>query len=94
MVQLARSPARKHSARTTLVAVGFVGLGLPAGALGAAWPSIAQDLHRDTTDLTVALVCLPPATSCSVRLPGVARRTVGATPILIGAAAVSPSACS
>jgi fucose permease len=89
MVQLTRSPARKHSARTTLVAVGFVGLGLPAGALGAAWPSIAQDLHRDTTDLTVALVCFSAGYFVFGALAGVARRHIGATAILVVAAAAA-----
>jgi fucose permease len=89
MVQLTRAPAREHSARTRLVAVGFVGLGLPAGALGAAWPSIEQDLHRQTTDLTIALVCFAAGYFVFGVVAGVARRHLGATAILVGAAAAA-----
>jgi fucose permease len=79
-----RAPAR--SLRTVLIAVGFVGLGLPAGALGAAWPSIEQDLRRSTTDLTVALVCFSAGYFVFGALAGVARRSLGPTVILVGAA--------
>jgi fucose permease len=77
---------RERSAHTGLIAVGFVGLGLPAGALGAAWPSIEQDLHRRTTDLTIALVCFAAGYFVFGAIAGAARRRLGATAILVGAA--------
>src|SRR5258706_105559 len=86
MPQLTREP----SPHTGLIAVGFVGLGLPAGALGAAWPSIEQDLNRRTTDLTIVLVCFAAGYFVFGAIAGAARRRLGATAILVGAAAAPP----
>jgi fucose permease len=86
MAQITGAPTREHSARTALIAVGFVGLGLPAGVLGAAWPSIEQDLHRPTTDLTIALVCFAAGYFVFGAVAGLVRRYVDATSILVGAA--------
>jgi fucose permease len=85
MAQLTRARTSEQ-ARIVLIAVGFVGLGLPAGALGAAWPSIEQDLHRPITDLTIALVCFAAGYFVCGAVAGVARRHLGATRILVGAA--------
>jgi fucose permease len=86
MAQLTWAPTREHSARVALIAVGFVGLGLPAGAIGAAWTSIEQDLHRPTTDLTIALVCFSIGYFVFGALAGLARRHMGAAALLVAAA--------
>jgi MFS family permease len=64
-------------------------LGLPAGVIGAAWPSIRQDLHRNTTDLTIALITFAAGYFVFGALAGVARRYFGATALLVGAALVA-----
>ena len=71
--------------------VGFVGLGLPDGVLGTAWPFTRADFDRPLEDLGYVITVLTVASALMAALSGRVGRRIGTGGLLLVALAVSTS---
>lgn len=72
-----------------LAFAGFVALGLPEGATGVAWPSIATGFGRPIAELGLLLAALVAGYVVASALSGPFIRRVGVGPVLAASSAVS-----
>jgi fucose permease len=74
---------------TTLGLAGFVALGLPEGATGIAWPSMAEDFDQDISRLGLLLVALVVGYFLASALTGPITQRLGIGRTLTASSAVS-----